>query len=236
MDRERQDEYFVIIICQDIGISFFSCNVSFRVQVTDENDQDFRFFQVEYRVKILEGNNLGDGIIQIMVIDNDFGENVRIQYKFYGDVGVDFTVDVDIGRIRVNKVYDRESMFQYRFRVYVVDFGDFLRFFIVIIIVDIEDINDNFSEFIQNQFRAFIQENVFFDIFVFQLIVIDKDIGDNGKIFYFFFKYLDVFFFLIFNGIVLVNGNLDREKNNKYVFTVIVSDYGYFFNRNLVVV
>ncbi|XP_011441904.3 protocadherin-1 [Magallana gigas] len=236
MDRERQDEHFVIITCQDIGTPPLSCNASFRVQVTDENDQDPRFSQAEYRAKIPEGNNPGDGIIQIMATDNDLGENARIQYKLHGDAGADFTVDADTGRIRANKVYDRESMPQYRFRVYAVDSGDPPRSSTATIIVDIEDINDNFPEFTQNQFRASIQENVPFDTSVLQLTATDKDTGDNGKISYSLPKHSDVPFFLTPNGTVLVNGNLDREKNNKYVFTAIASDYGYPPNRNSVVV
>ena len=236
MDRERQDEHYVVISCQDIGTPPLSCNASFRVQVTDENDQDPQFSQTQYNASIPEGNNQGVAVIQILATDNDLGENARIQYKLHGDAGADFTVDADTGTIRANKEFDRESVPQYRFRVYAVDSGDPPRSSTATIVVNIGDINDNFPEFTQGQFKASVQENVPFDTSVLQLTATDKDAGDNGKVSFSLPKHSDVPFVLAPNGTILVNGQLDREEKNKYVFTAIASDHGNPPNRNSVVV
>ncbi|XP_061164089.1 putative protocadherin beta-18 [Saccostrea echinata] len=236
MDREAQDEHFVIITCQDIGSPPLSCNASFRVKVTDENDQEPRFSQNEYHAKIPEGNNPGDAIIQILATDNDLGNNARIHYKLHGDAGADFRVDEDTGTIRANKVYDRESVSQYRFRVYAVDSGDPPLSSTATIVVNIEDKNDNFPEFTQNQFKASVQENVPFDTFVLQLTATDKDSGDNGKVSFSLPKHSEIPFFLAPNGTILVNGNLNREEKDRYIFTAIASDHGNPPNRNSVVI
>lgn len=236
MDREAMDEHFVIIRCQDIGTPPLSCNASFRVQVTDENDQAPRFSQNEYHAKIPEGNKPGDAIIQILATDNDLGDNARIHYKLHGDAGADVTVDADTGTIRANKVYDRETVPQYRFHVYAVDSGDPPRSSTATIVVNIQDKNDNFPEFTQTQIRASVQENVPFDTFVLQLTATDKDYGDNGKVLFSLPKHSEVPFFLTPNGTLVVNGNLNREVKNRYTFTAIASDYGNPPNRNSVAV
>lgn len=64
--------------------------------------------------------------------------------------------------------------------VVVEDYGLFLKDNIVIVIVDVLDVNDNFFCFVNNSFFVDVLEKFLVGIVVIIVIVSDIDVGNNG--------------------------------------------------------
>lgn len=62
----------------------------------------------------------------------------------------------------------------------VEDYGLFLKDNIVIVIVDVLDVNDNFFCFVNNSFFVDVLEKFLVGIVVIIVIVSDIDVGNNG--------------------------------------------------------
>lgn len=96
--------------------------------------------------------------------------------------------------------------------------------------VKVKDENDNVLVFIQFFISFFVFENNFFGIQLIKISVTDVDSGRNVEISY--LLGIDVLFEFNLDrriGILIVVKKLDREKQEKYFFIVLVKDNGILF-------
>ncbi|XP_047622943.1 cadherin-19 isoform X1 [Phacochoerus africanus] len=87
MDRELQDEYWVIIQAKDmIGLpGALSGTTSVLVKLSDINDNKPIFKDSLYRLTVSESVPIGTSIGKIMAYDNDIGENAEMDYSIEDD-------------------------------------------------------------------------------------------------------------------------------------------------------
>uniref|UniRef100_A0A8C3WNH2 Cadherin 19 n=1 Tax=Catagonus wagneri TaxID=51154 RepID=A0A8C3WNH2_9CETA len=87
MDRELQDEYWVIIQAKDmIGLpGALSGTTSVLIKLSDINDNKPIFKDSLYRLTVSESLPIGTSIGKIMAYDNDIGENAEMDYSIEDD-------------------------------------------------------------------------------------------------------------------------------------------------------
>lgn len=87
MDRELQDEYWVIIQAKDmIGLpGALSGTTSVLIKLSDINDNKPIFKDSLYRLTVSESVPIGTSIGKIMAYDNDIGENAEMDYSIEDD-------------------------------------------------------------------------------------------------------------------------------------------------------
>lgn len=87
MDRELQDEYWVIIQAKDmIGLpGALSGTTSVLITLSDINDNKPIFKDSLYRLTVSESVPIGTSIGKIMAYDNDIGENAEMDYSIEDD-------------------------------------------------------------------------------------------------------------------------------------------------------
>ncbi|KAG8579371.1 hypothetical protein GDO81_010844 [Engystomops pustulosus] len=81
MDRERNSIYNVTIQCMDNGSPPLSTNKSIQLTISDVNDNAPVFEKINYIVYIMENNQPGTSVQNILASDIDEGENGKITYS-----------------------------------------------------------------------------------------------------------------------------------------------------------
>ncbi|XP_012581346.1 PREDICTED: cadherin-19 isoform X2 [Condylura cristata] len=125
MDRELQDEYWVIIQAKDmIGLpGALSGTTSVLIKLSDVNDNKPIFKESLYRLTVSESAPIGTSIGKIMASDNDIGENAELDYSMEEDNSQTFDIITDNetqeGIVTLKKKVDFEYQNHYRIRAKV---------------------------------------------------------------------------------------------------------------------
>nr|XP_051707094.1 cadherin-19 isoform X1 [Oryctolagus cuniculus] len=125
MDRELQDEYWVIIQAKDmIGQSgALSGTTSVLIKLWDVNDNKPIFKESFYRMSVSESAPTGTSIGKIMAHDNDIGENAEMDYSIEEDDSQTFDIVTDNetqeGIVVLKKKVDFEHQNHYGIRAKV---------------------------------------------------------------------------------------------------------------------
>ncbi|XP_059750209.1 cadherin-19 [Balaenoptera ricei] len=124
MDRELQDEYWVIIQAKDmIGLpGALSATTSVLIKLSDVNDNKPIFKGSLYRLTVSESASVGMSIGKIMAYDNDIGENAEMDYSIEDDsktFDVITNNETQEGIIILKKKVDFEHQNHYRIRAKV---------------------------------------------------------------------------------------------------------------------
>ncbi|KAL4711580.1 hypothetical protein ACJJTC_003597 [Scirpophaga incertulas] len=171
-------------------------------------------------------------IATIKATDEDSGENGRVSYYLKVDnqnVGetAEFKLDPDSGELRTKTFLDREHKAEYQLVIAAVDNGTPAQFeSLRLLTVVLADDDDNSPRFQQLQYRFSILENLAPGTIVGTIRAIDKDSGDNGKVYY---HILDgnkegAFTLDRTQGIIRANMSFDREVKSEYSLTVYASN------------
>ncbi|XP_060166670.1 cadherin-19 isoform X2 [Globicephala melas] len=124
MDRELQDEYWVIIQAKDmIGLpGALSGTTSVLIKLSDVNDNKPIFKDSLFRLTVSESASVGMSIGKIMAYDNDIGENAEMDYSIEDDsktFDVITNNETQEGIIILKKRVDFEHQNHYRIRAKV---------------------------------------------------------------------------------------------------------------------
>ncbi|XP_030880320.1 cadherin-19 isoform X2 [Leptonychotes weddellii] len=124
MDRELQDEYWVIIQAKDmIGLpGALSGTTSVLIKLSDVNDNKPIFKERLYRLTVSESSPAGTSIGKIMAYDNDIGENAEMDYSIEDDsqtFDIITNNETQEGIVILKKKVDFEHQNQYRIRANV---------------------------------------------------------------------------------------------------------------------
>lgn len=102
IDREKKSIYVLKVKAMDGGTPPLSSNVQIRINILDENDCVPDFGSVLYSVNINENISPGTSVLQVKAVDNDWGRNGDIYYRFERDHDF-FTINPHTGIIEVAK-------------------------------------------------------------------------------------------------------------------------------------
>uniref|UniRef100_A0A673V396 Cadherin 19 n=1 Tax=Suricata suricatta TaxID=37032 RepID=A0A673V396_SURSU len=124
MDRELQDEYWVIIQAKDmIGQpGALSGTTSVLIKLSDVNDNKPIFKESLYRLTVSESAPTGTSIGKIMAYDNDIGENAEMDYSIEDDsqtFDIITNNETQEGIVILKKKVDFEHQNDYRIRARV---------------------------------------------------------------------------------------------------------------------
>lgn len=128
-----------------------------------------------YNVSVFEDVVSGIGVLQVLVRDDDIGNNVVVNYYIVvGNVRVVFEINKDFGQIVVVSFLDCEIQDFYKFKIRVQDGKNFG---IVVVNIYVKDVNDNNFVFFNYIYVVYVYENWFVGSIVVILLVVDKDLG-----------------------------------------------------------
>ena len=81
LDREKQSSYVLNITAYDSGVPRLESSNTFmlHIKVTDTNDNRPKFDKSEYKINVLENEQIGTEILTFTVRDDDEGVNSQLQ-------------------------------------------------------------------------------------------------------------------------------------------------------------
>ncbi|KAH3839394.1 protocadherin beta-11-like [Dreissena polymorpha] len=225
LDRETTSVHNVTVICTDSGNPPKSSSKTFFVRVTDVNDNDPKFYASIYNATINE-ETVGAVVTRVVAFDVDLGDNGTVEYML-DKSNYDFTINKTTGVITTRNKLDRERSDKLVFKVHAVDNGTVRRNGSATVAVTLIDVNDNAPVIVPTRPEFTIAENNFANVSVGVLKAEDADIGNNGQ-FEFSLAPLDVFlpFIVLPSGEIMATERMDREQQNRYDFSVTVTDLG----------
>uniref|UniRef100_A0A8D1M4P4 Cadherin domain-containing protein n=1 Tax=Sus scrofa TaxID=9823 RepID=A0A8D1M4P4_PIG len=207
------------------------------VEVKDINDNPPVFPVKEQRVLISE-SRLPDSLFPLEgASDADVGSNSILTYKlssneyFALDVKKNSDDSTQIGLL-LRKSLDREETPEHNLFLMATDQGKPELTGTVQLLVTVLDVNDNAPSFGQSEYEVKIFENSDDGTIVIRLNASDRDEGSNGEISYSFNSLVPPIVTNKFRidsntGEIVIQGNLDFEKENLYKIRIDATDKGH---------
>ncbi|XP_065667525.1 protocadherin Fat 1 [Hydra vulgaris] len=226
LEIQRSARYTITVVGTDQGTPSRSSNTSLDIIVISSNDSPPQFDQFGYLFYITENNSPGVIIGKIKVTSTTNFNMYAIVMEIVDPTFENLFSIEDNGDLKVLKVLDYEVQTRYVFSV-KASYKSVPLSSMVVIEVLVDDTNDNFPQFNQAEYFTHIDENIRSGTFVTQVFAQDNDGSkENSKITYKIFNDLDVPFSIDFQGVIVVDGSIDREIKDKYEFEVIAVDNG----------
>uniref|UniRef100_A0A8C2IBC5 Protocadherin 12 n=1 Tax=Cyprinus carpio TaxID=7962 RepID=A0A8C2IBC5_CYPCA len=149
LDRERQMEYNLTLLAQDSGDPSLSCIKHLTVHVLDENDNAPLFTKSFYQSVLKENNTpeLSFLTVEAHDVDLDLSGRVSFSIRESNELGTPtafFSVHPSSGAVTVQQSLDYEESHSYSFIVEAVDQGYPPMTSSATVLVEIQDVNDNY--------------------------------------------------------------------------------------------
>ena len=200
------------------------------ITIRDINDNAPRFLDSPYVFEISELAEAGAPVGGVSAEDDDAGSNAEICYSLSLTTSVPFfTIDQSNGQISVTSTaqLDYEQQTQHIVTVTASDRGRPRLTNSTLITIALVDENDNFPLFDQAAYTITVSESAQFGDDALTVAANDPDFGGNDTVFYSIVISSNNFIPFTINrenGIVIVNGSLDRETVDSYTFSVTATD------------
>ncbi|XP_059378011.1 putative protocadherin beta-18 isoform X4 [Carassius carassius] len=229
LDREKQEEYNLILTAFDGGTPQKTGTVKINVIVLDANDNAPVFSQSVYTGIVAENAPVGSLVLKISATDADQGTNKQVSYSFSQiskNILNSFSIDSSNGDITVIAPLDFEKSKKYELNVVATDNGGLTD--TAKVMVEITDVNDNAPVINIISFSNPLPENSAPETVIAMLNVKDLDSGKNGQVRCLINPSLPFkirqsssnFYSLITDQL------LDREKMSEYNITITAIDEG----------
>ncbi|CAH0723464.1 unnamed protein product, partial [Brenthis ino] len=182
---------------------------------------------------------IGTTILKLEAIDMDTGVNGQVRYEFVSEIFMPpyaglasasqvkryFVINERYGHIVVARALPPES--EFRLNISALDGGELSDF--ITIRLFIKDVNDHFPMFKKSWYNFNVEEAQYSRRVLGKVDATDADFGQNANLTYFLQPSSKDIPFEIspLNGVLSVNGVLDREKEDKYTLTVVARDNGF---------
>ncbi|KAM8732157.1 uncharacterized protein AB9X84_024317 [Acanthopagrus schlegelii] len=229
LDREKQEEIFLVLTAVDGGEPNLSGTAQIHVTVLDANDNAPLFTKTVYKVTIPENASKGTVITTVSASDADKGSNSRVTYSISNTAaGVRdmFEMNEVNGDLILKSSLDYEKARFFQIHVQASDEGgltDSCK-----ITVEVIDINDNKPVInIMSQTNVILEDSKSATV-VTMVNVQDLDSGDNGNVqcainenIPFTLKPTSSNFFNL-----ITDSDLDRERASEYNISVTCTDEG----------
>ncbi|XP_075131436.1 protocadherin gamma-B5-like isoform X24 [Leptodactylus fuscus] len=241
MDRERNSVYNVTIQCMDKGSPPLSTNKTIQVTISDVNDNAPIFERVNYIVYIIENNQPGTSIQNILASDLDQGDNGKITYSIVNsnidNIPVSSYVSINsmTGVLYAQRSFDYEQLREFQFQVMAKDSGSPPLSSNVTVRICIIDKNDNAPKILYpspdtegSPLFEFIPHSAEKGYLVTKVIAVDADSGHNAWLSYHLLQVPDPTLFGIgqHTGEVKIMRDLQDVDNLRQKLVVLVKDNG----------
>ncbi len=240
LDREREAEYKISVICADEGVPALSSTVSLRVQISDVNDNAPVFEKSHYVACVIENNTPGLSILKVKASDADWNQNARVYY-FLEDSTVNgvpvssyVSVHPDSGLITAVRSFDYEQLKDFHFRVKAQDGGSPPLSSNVTVKITIQDQNDNAPQVLYpvqtgaSVVTEIVPRAADVGYLVTKVVAVDVDSGQNAWLSYKLQKATDRALFEVGlqNGEIRTVRQVTDKDAVKQKLTVVVEDNG----------
>ncbi|XP_059681596.1 protocadherin alpha-2-like [Gavia stellata] len=186
LDRESVPVHRLVLTASDGGRPSLSGTMELVISVLDANDNAPQFNQSVYKVKVLEGSELGTLLIKLSATDLDEGINSDITYLFSRRIAAQvkemFTMDENNGEIRLQGKLDYEEVDSYEITIEARDKGSPPLSGHCKVVVEVVDVNDNAPEVWVTSLSVPVAEDASVGTVVALLSVSDRDSGANGRV------------------------------------------------------
>ncbi|TDG46679.1 hypothetical protein AWZ03_006859 [Drosophila navojoa] len=229
LDYDQMQEYHLNISVTDLGYKPLSAVAMVTIILTDVNDNPPLFNQSEYHGYIAENKPAGTIVFQAHATDKDSAKNAIIHYSFLS-TGTDhhfFTINVSNGTILSAASFDYEERRSYKLHIKAKNPDSIMESY-AILHVHILGVNEFYPQFVQPVFHFDVSETSAVGTAVGSVQATDKDIGEDGRIYYLLVgSSNDRGFGINTNtGLLHVTRSLDRETQNRVVLNVMAKNYG----------
>ncbi|XP_049870904.1 cadherin-89D [Pectinophora gossypiella] len=187
---------------------------------------------------IPENVAIGSTILKLNAIDMDSGVNGQVRYEFISEVFMPafpvpqnslpvkrfFVINERHGHIIVARALPPEA--EFRLNISAIDGGDLSDHMSVRLYI--KDVNDHFPMFKKSWYNFNVEEAQYTRRVLGKVDATDADFGQNANLTYFIQpSSRDIPFEISpLTGVFSVNGELDREREDKYILTVVARDNG----------
>ena len=223
----EENEYILNISAAD---SDFTVTELLTIEVLDANEFTPECSQLSLTTQIQEGLSAGQVLSQALsCTDDDIGSNGELVFTISSGNEDDTFEVFDGGSFRTLQVLDfDEGTRRYELAVNVSDSGTPPRSIEVNVVVLVEAVNEFSPELGETHYTTSIVENAGVGVSVLQLTATDGDSADHahGSLQYQTQGLANPVFSISSSGLLQVAGELDREEESSYSFTVVVSDQG----------
>ncbi|CAL1540148.1 unnamed protein product, partial [Lymnaea stagnalis] len=230
LDREIVTSYEISVVCTDNGNPPLSSVSVLAVRVEDVNDNPPVFSRQVYQMRVKENQPAVALVGSVYATDADVGPNARLRYALPPDVDY-FRIDDSNGAITTAiRNLDREQTSRYSFEVYAFDESLSPLSATTTVIVEIEDMNDNWPTFQNASYKFIVSENALVRSVVGSVHATDPDSGLGGSV-----EYLLVlsplqpeapFSISVSEGTITLTQPLDFENTRRYSFVASAFDQG----------
>lgn len=181
---------------------------------------------------------IGTTLIKLQAVDADSGVNGQIRYEFVSEIFMPpygsstsssqvkryFVINERYGHIVVARTLPPES--EFRLNISVFDGGELSDNITIRLLI--KDVNDHFPMFKKSWYNFNVEEAQYSRRVLGKVDATDADFGQNSNLTYFLKPSSKDIPFEVspLNGVLSVNGVLDREKEDKYMLTVVARDNG----------
>ncbi|XP_049324700.1 protocadherin beta-16-like isoform X25 [Astyanax mexicanus] len=240
LDREREAEYNITMMCSDEGVPPLSSSVSLRLQISDVNDNAPVFERSSYEAFVLENNTPGLSIFKVKARDADSNQNARVSYILEDStvngvpVSSYVSVSADSGVINAVRSFDYEQLKDFHFRVIAQDGGSPPLSGNVTVTIAIQDQNDNAPQVLYpvqtggSLVAEIVPRSADVGYLVTKVVAVDVDSGQNAWLSYKLQKVTDRALFEVGpqNGEIRTVRQVTDKDAMKQKLTVIVEDNG----------
>ena len=191
------------------------------IYVTDVNEFIPVFSESNYEASVMEEQEQGVFVIQVMATDVDTNSNIMYTLKHPA-----FVIDAS-GNIYTSSRLDREVIPEYILTVTASDGGSPVLTSTANVTVSVLDVNDNAPRIVPFQQNLTVLENTEVGTVLFQFTATDLDAGTNGEIGNFSLTSPQPEIFrLTVDGQLILASALDALLTPSYLITVLVEDNG----------
>ncbi|XP_076376857.1 FAT atypical cadherin kugelei isoform X4 [Megalopta genalis] len=222
LDRETMEEHVLTVMVKDQGTPAKRNYARVIITVHDHNDHAPEFISEIIQGKVFETSPVGAAVVQVYAIDRDRGDNAKIAYSITsGNVGNMFSIDPELGTIRVARELDLSVSSEYILLVKATDHGSPAMSNTVPVHVMITMADNAPPRFIQRELSAEIYENQQMGTYVKHVEArstssLQFEIVDGNKD--------DTFFVNPSTGIIVIKNDLDYEKKKFYNLTIAATN------------
>ncbi|XP_053497631.1 protocadherin beta-16-like [Ictalurus furcatus] len=240
LDRERESEYNITVMCADEGSPSLSSSVTLSLQISDVNDNAPVFEKSSYEASILENNSPGLSIFTVKARDADSKQNARVSYILEESsvngvpISSYVSVSADSGIIHAVRSFDYEQIKHFNFRVKAQDGGNPPLSRNVSVKISIYDQNDNAPQILYpvqtggSVVAEMVPRSADVGYLVTKVVAVDVDSGQNAWLSYKLQKTTDRALFEVGlqNGEIRTVRQVTDKDPVKQKLTVVVEDNG----------
>uniref|UniRef100_A0A8C5WL49 Cadherin 19 n=1 Tax=Leptobrachium leishanense TaxID=445787 RepID=A0A8C5WL49_9ANUR len=231
LDREEKSSYTLRarVINGLTGVPV-EAESEFIIKIQDINDNEPKFIEEPYFVRVPEMSPEGTFVMQVTAIDKDdpsYGNSARLIYSMLQGQP-HFSIEPKSGIIRVASQMDREAKDQYFIIIQAKDMvgseGGLST--TTTVTISLSDVNDNLPKFQQSIYDMSVMETILVGEIVGTVIADDRDIGINAEMIYYIEEKGDFSMFDIITdhitqeGIITLRKSIDYESKRRYTIQV----------------